>query len=87
MHGMDIVKGSEQLHIRRFDADFFPGFSQGRGQQVGIFGVADPARKGEFASVVVQVWRPSGNQQIEAGCRRRERQQDRGRRETGWQGA
>jgi hypothetical protein len=79
MHGVDIVKAAEQFHVLRLDTYFFPGFSQGRGQQIGIFGLADATRKGKFPAVVVQVWGTSGNQQIEAACSWRERQQDRGR--------
>jgi hypothetical protein len=48
--------------------------------------VADPARKGEFAAVVVQVWRAPGNQQVEATGGRCEREQDRSRCGTRGQG-
>ncbi len=46
-------EGSQHLHRRGRQADLLFGFPEGRGQEVGVLRVPDPARKGDLAPVIL----------------------------------
>ncbi len=71
--GGDVVAGdggsggqrSQHLHRLGGQADLLFGFTQGRGQEVGVLRVPDSARKGDLAPVVLHQEGALGEQHLE----------------------